>query len=111
MITRVSVRGLLASAIFTLTLFGSAGVAHAVPESENNKTLAGLFVNVSTAFIGINSPGVSATCTFGVSFNPTTSIGRIWYATLLEAVSTNAVVDIGYDRNGNSCTLTQVTIR
>jgi Cu/Ag efflux protein CusF len=91
---------------------GTAATALAVSETESNKTVGQMSANSVTASVTVTVLGPSTNCAFGlIQFNPTTALGRVWYATLLEALSTNAPVDIVYDRSGNACTVTQVNIR
>jgi hypothetical protein len=87
-----------------------SGVALAAPETETNKTIAFFAVNGSTAGVGVNSPSGSSDCALGViNFNPMTTLGRLFYATLLDARSKGASVTLTYDQNGLICTLTQVS--
>ena len=91
---------------------GSAGGAHASEESEIDKTLQQLAVNELAAGVSVSPRGPSGACLFGlVVFDPTTATGRLWYATLLEALDSGAAIDLTYDRSGDQCRLKQVNIR
>ena len=97
----------------TLTAtFLLASTAYAVPEMEVDKTVRQVSVNSTLASIVVQRTGASRNCALSLMlFDPTTAIGRVWYDTLLEALSTGAQVDIAYERNGNRCDITQINIR
>jgi len=110
-IARLRARKILTSVITLAAVAGVSGEAFAVPKSEVNKTIALVGHSAPSSAVTVNSPGDSANCVYGINFNATSADGRIWYATLLEALSTGAPVDIYYDRSGGTCTLTMVHIR
>jgi hypothetical protein len=91
-------------------LLGLARPALAVQEFETRKTISMLSVNGTIAAVSVDAATVSRSCAFGVliTFNPTTPLGKIFYATLLSANAANTPVTLTYERNGNSCTLTQI---
>jgi hypothetical protein len=92
------------------SLLGLAHPALAAPETESRKTIGLLSLNGTTAAVGVDGATVSKNCAFGllITFNPTTPVGRIFYATLLSANASNSVVTLTYDRNGTTCTLLQI---
>lgn len=95
-----------------VALVASANVAFAVDESETSKTISLVAINTGTAAVALSSPSASIACFFSlITFDPTTPIGRVFYATLLDAKALGRTVDIAYSREGAACTLKQVTAR
>jgi len=92
-------------------LLAGASNAYAVPEMELAKQVRQVTAG-ATSTVAVRPLGPSRTCVFSViAFDATTPLGRIWYDTLLEALSTGATVDVLYDRNGLSCVVTNISIR
>jgi hypothetical protein len=98
--------------VSAVALFASgASQAFAAGEQEFNKTVKLLSIKEGGASVVVNEAGPSGACDLSkVGFDATTPVGRIWYATLLEALSTGASVDLGYERTANLCRLVQVQI-
>jgi len=94
-----------------IAVTGFAGTAHAAPEMEADKNVSLISASNETATVAVKDAGPSRECFFTlIGFDPTTAVGRIWYATILEALSTGAKVDLAYERSGNNCQLTQVVM-
>lgn len=99
-----------ARTLVSLALLLGAGAAFAGQESEDFKTVALIGVNASVASVVVSGPGNSADCALGgfITFDATTTLGRIFYATLLSARDAGSVVKLTYMQNGQTCTLVQV---
>lgn len=99
-----------ATGLVSLALLLGAGAAFAGQESEDFKTVALLGVNASIASVVVSGPGNSADCALGgfITFDATTTLGRIFYATLLSAQNQGSTVKLTYLQNGQTCTLLQV---
>ena len=98
-------------ALIALGILLPGADSEAAPQLETFKTIGIIGLNTTNGFVGVNSPGDSQACTFGlINFDPTTATGSILYASLLSAKSGNRTVTISYERVGASCTLTQVAV-
>jgi hypothetical protein len=86
--------------------------ARAAEESELDKRVVQLVVNELFAGVILGEREASSACAFGlVAFDPASATGRIWYATLLEALGTGASVDVVFERSAGQCQLRQTHIR
>lgn len=102
----------LAAAAALISGLWVAGAAHATEEAERDKNVIQLAVNELLTAVAVSDREASAACVFGlVLFDHTTATGRVWYATLLEALDTGAAIDLIYDRSGDRCQLKQLHIR
>ncbi len=93
-------------------LITSASFAEAADESEVGKTIGLLGINGATASVVVDEPTVSSDCFLGgfITFDPSTTFGRIFYATLLAAKMKGSIVNITYTQEGAVCTIKQVNV-
>jgi hypothetical protein len=88
------------------------GEARAAEESELDKRVAQLVVNELFAGVILGERETSSACAFGmVAFDHESATGRVWYATLLEALGSGASVDVVFERSAERCQLRQIHIR
>jgi hypothetical protein len=98
--------------VFLLLSLIFVSSAFAVDESETGKSVSSISVNGSFAAITVRNPAASGACVLAlIRFNPQTTLGKLFYATLLDAKAAGNLVDITYSRAGNSCTLLAVNSR
>jgi len=97
---------LVATALLALALPPDV---RAEPENEGQKVVRIVGLNPENAAFALVDPGPSAECFFSlIGFDHKTVTGRLWYASLLDALARGAKIDVAYERSDRSCIATQI---